>query len=507
MPVFGIDVSKPGEYIAARATRDCRNMLVRRSQIEKRPGCESAGAGLGERIQYMIELEKGDGITYFLRIGPTKFEELNKATLVWTSRAHAALTGTTQDQVSAALPLLSGDRILVYTNGVDPIRKFIGGGNDANLGGSPPLAKFLLYYGSYLMLLNIIDSGDRFPWRVQWCDTGDPETWSGGGTNAGSAELLDDSEDITGGGYYGRNITVHKENTIYVGYLTNSSSVFAFERRETGAGTVANKTILSLPSGEQIFLARDGLRLFNGITAPPIEAPINDEIRESLNPEMAYKSWAKIVRELDEVHIGIPIGNDDEPSTVYKFNYVTRQVYKDVRPNLTFVSQYTNTQGQLAWDDLPTTWDAWVGPWNSIALASLNPVYVFGYSDGTVKKQNTGSSDDGTAIDGLWDSKDFTSVDFKLSADLFMRWQEIRIWAKGGGNVSVYYSLDGGTTFVLAGSIALASDFPSDFSPQVVYLDQVSTRCGIRLVHDDDNQGFTMKQFAMTAVPREQAGR
>lgn len=507
LPVFGIDYSKPGEFVMARATKDCRNVLVRRSLIQKRPGVESAGLSLGERVQLMVELEKGNNTTHFVRIGPTKFEELNKTTLAWTSRAHAALTGVASNQISAAFPLLSGDRILTYTNGVDAVRKFVGGGNDAVLGGTPPLAKILLAYGDYLLLMNITDGGNRRPWRVQWCDTANPETWSGG--NAGSKELLEDSGDILGAGYMGRNFTIHKENAIYVGYLTNSSAVFAFERRETGAGAVANRTILSLPSGEQLFLARDGLRIFNAITAPLIEAPINDELKESLNPEYAYKSFGKVVRELDEAWICAPIGSDTEPSTIYKFNYVTRQVHKDVRQNVTAIAEYKNTQGQLSWDALPHTWNAWVGPWDSISLASLNPIYIFGYADGSVKKQNTGSSDDGTAIEARWDSKDLTALDFDEVGvpDLLMRWLEIRVWAKGGGSLDVWYTLDGGVTYLLGGTITLSSEFPSDNSPQVVYIDKVSVRCGIRLIHDDNNQTFYMKQYALHAVPREEAGR
>lgn len=507
LPVFGLDYSKPGEFVAARATKDCRNVIIRRSLIEKRPGVETAGASLGERVQYMIELEKGNKTTHFLRIGQTKFEELNKTTLVWSDRAHAPLTGTVSDQISAALPLLAGDRILVYTNGLDPIRKFVGGGNDAVLGGSPPLAKILLYYGTYLLLMDVTDTGNRFPWRVQWSDSADPETWSGG--NSGSTELLEDSGSITGAGYHGRNLTAHKENAIYVGYLTNSSSVFAFERRETGAGTIANRTILTLPNGEQLFLARDGLRTFNGITAPLIESPINDELRESLNPEFAYKSFGKVVNERDEAYICVPIGSDEEPSTIYKFNYVTRQVFKDVRTDLTAIAEYKNTIGQKTWDETTTPWDGSVGYWDNIYLAALNPVYVFGFADGTVKRQNTGSSDDGVAISARWDSKDFVSGDFEDvgGSDILMRWQEIRIWARGSGSIAIWYSVNGGTSYILAGSVTLSADYPDDNAPLRAWIDKVSVRCGIRLIHDTDNQTFSLKQFALVATPREEAGR
>lgn len=500
LPVLGIDISKPGEYVAAQATTNAQNVRVRRATIEKRPGTESAGDSLGERLIEMAELDTGSAY-FFVRWGLTKFEEFNKATKAWTNRANAALTGTEADMISYAFPLLSGSRIMVYTNGLDAIRKYIGGSNDANLGGSPPLCKYLLFYANYLLLLNITTGGNRFPWRVQWCDLGDPETWVGG--DAGSADLLEDSAGITGGGLLGQFATIHKENAIYIGQLTNSSAVIRFERRETGAGAVAHRSILSLPSGEQVFLARDGFRVFNGISAPLIESQVNDEIRDTLNPQYAYKAWAKLIKELDEVHIGVPIGSSTEPDTVYKFNYVTRQVFKDKRSNLTALGEYRNTEGQTAWDDLPGTWDEWVGPWDSIALADLNPVYVYGFNDGSVTQENTGSTDNGTAIESTWDSKDFTALDYGLPADTLMRWQGAQFWVKGSGSPEIFYSTDGGNTWTSAGTITLTDEYPADVSTQIAYFDKVAIRCRIRLSHKSNNQTFTMKQFTLVGVPRE----
>lgn len=501
-PTLGIDTSQPGEYVAARASTYARNVRMRRSIIEKRPGVTSLGDSLAERVQYLGELN--DGLTtHFYRIGLTKFQELNKTTLAWTSRASAALTGGVTDQISVAYPLLSGARILTYTNGKDAIRKWTGSGNDAVLGGSPPLAKYLIAYGGYLILLNVTSSGNKYPWRVQWCDTGLTETWTGG--NSGSQELLEDSNDITGGGYFGQYFTVHKENAIYIGYLTQSSTVFRFERRDTGAGTISHKTIQSLPTGEQAFLARDGIRVFNGTNAPLIESPIADDIRDYLNPEMSYKAWSKVVRELDEYWCGLPSGSDEEPDTIYKFNYVTRQCHIDKRANVCAVGEYLNTVGQISWDEQTTTWDGAVGSWDDIRLATLNPILCFGDSSGVTTSQDNGSSDNGTAIDANWDSKDYTSVDYQLPDSMLMEWQGAHVWARGSGTLSVYYSLDGGSSFLSAGTITLASDYPADVSPQVVYFHGLSGRCRLRFRHSTNAQRFDLKQFSLWAISREES--
>jgi hypothetical protein len=501
LPVLGLDKSKPGQFIAARATTNAKNARVRRSIIEKRGGTAAIGLTLGERVQEIFEFN--DGSVYHLcRWGPTKFQEFDRASKVWQNKANAPLTGGVDDQISVATPLLSGSRILAYTNGLDAIRKYTGSGNDANLGGSPPIAKYVIDFGPYLVLLNVTDGGNHYGWRVQWPDTGDCETWSGG--NANSQDLLEDSGDITGGGKFGQYITVHKEDSIYIGYLTQDTTVFHFERRATGAGTIAHRSIKTLPTGEQIFLARDGLRLFQGTSAPLIESPIADEIREFLNPQYAYKSFADLRRELDEVWIAMPIGNDTEPATVYKFNYVTRQLHVDYRTNMTACGLYTNTVGQITWDDLSHTWDAWVGPWDNIQLASLNPITAFGDSSGVTTKEDTGSSDNGTAIDLEWDSKDFGSDDYGLEPNLMMEWQGIHLWLKGSGSASIYYSVDEGQSWTLIDTIALNSDYPDDMDPQVVYFDSLSTKCRMRLKHNTNNQTVAMKQFAMIAVPREE---
>lgn len=503
LPIFGIDRSKPGEYIAARATSNCSNIRVKRSLIEKRPGTEAVGDSMSERVQLLTELDTGLA-THFVRIGPTKFEELNKTTLAWTSRASSALSGDESKIVSATFPLLSGSRIMAYTNSADAIRKWTGTGNDADLGGSPPKCKYLIYYGGYLIAVNITDdgSGNVYPWRVQWCDTGDPETWTGG--NSGSQDLLEDSNDSTGCGYFGQYFTIHKENAIYIGYPSNTTRVFQFERKETGAGSVAHGTIISLPTGEQFFVARDGFRTFNGIVAPLIEAPMVDEIREFMNPEYAFKSWAKLVKELDEVWVGVPMFGDTEPSTVYKFNYRSRQVYRDDRTNCTACGDYKNTVGQLTWDELSHSWDAWTGPWDDILLASLNPIIVFGTSGGVTTRQYTGSDDAGSSIDGDWKSKSLTSDDFGLSPGILMEWNELNVVARGSGTLSIMYSTDDGNSWNNAGSIELDSEFPDSLSPQIVYFDAISDKLTVRARNNVSGETFSVKEFFVNAVPREE---
>lgn len=499
LPVLGLNTSAPGEYIDPREAPTCQNIEINRSVIQKRLGGNALGTSLGERVMAGRELQIGS-LGFTLRVGLTATELLDKITNTWSSVNHAVWTGTAADRFDFAFPILSGEKIMTITNGIDAIRKYTGVGNTAALGGSPPLAKYQVAYKTYLMLANITTGGNDFPWRVQWSDTGDPENWSTG--NAGSQELIEDGLDITGLGLFGDYVTVHKESAIYVGYLVATSAVFRFDRKNTGVGAVSHDTIRSLPTGEQIFLARDGIHIFNGITAPLIPSPIMDEIRESLNPANAYKACSVVLREKDEYWCAMPIGSQTDPETVYKYNYRTGRVWKDVRPNLTAMWVYEKTD-QTTWDQEVGTWDSDTTRWDDVIYLDLNPVVLTGDSSGNVIRREAVYNDNGTAIDARWESKDYTAQDLgDNELGRIVDWTAIQVWAKGN-TVDLEYSINGGDTWTAIGTITLDSDYPGDDAPDYGWFDVASSRIRFRFSNDTAGETFTLKQFVVEGQLRE----
>jgi hypothetical protein len=501
LPSKGLVVDRPAEYVDSRSAVNIKNMEISRSELRKRYGTSALGAALGERILRYFELQVGP-VTRLIRVGPTEIEDYNQNTDSWASVTSNPLSGADTDVVDFAFPLLSGAKIGVYTNKIDPIRKISITGNDADLGGSPPLCKFVRAFGPYLVLAYVIDGGDTFYSRVQWCDTGDPETWTGG--NANSVDLLEDPDDITGLGVFDNFLTVHKGKSIYLGQLVTTSDVFRFDRKATGAGAVSGATIANLPSGEQIFLSTDGIRLFNGITAPLIESPIQDELRESMNVEYLYRSQGVYVEELDEYHVAIPIGNDQNPNTVYKYNHRTKQIYKDYRTDLTALGLFTNASN-LRWSDFPVAWSSTSLRWNARVLQSLSPVVLYGDTAGTTTRRiSTTNNDNGSAVEGVWETKDFTAEDFGIpDIDTLMRWKGLELWAKGSGSLLVYYSLDGGSNWTLGGTLTLGADYPDDDAPMNVYFDQVKSRVRFRFYNATADETFTLKKYQIEATRRE----
>lgn len=494
LPVEGLDFTIPAEYIGDRFSPNNQNFRAYRGLLRKRNGSSAFGATLGERVMAGREFNR-EGTLFNIRIGLDEIERYDSGSSAWVNIHGTVLTGGIEDLVDTAVPLLSGKRILVITNGIDNMRQWTGTGNTTDLGGSPPVARFIQEYKTYLVAANIAGGVDVTQ-RVQWSDTAQPNVWSGG--NSGAVDLIEDGDDITALTVFSDFLCVHKRSSIYLGSLVSSGQVFRFERKNTRVGTVASNSIVNLPTGEQIFLATDGLRVFNGIQAPLIDAPINDEIRESLNPNHANKAWGVLVRELDEVWIGVPLGSQEVGETVYRFNYLTRRCFKDSRANINAAWRFTQGATFTSWDDTPGTWDSQTTIWNEGSLNPSFPVVMFGDTTGiTTSDDDTALDDNGTDINAFFESKDFES-DFKGQLS---RWQRMELWARGA-SVDIDYSTDRGETWTFIDTYPLSSSFPTDAAPINVWFDVVSTKIRFRFRSESDGL-LDIKQFIPYYQPRE----
>lgn len=495
LTVSGLDVSKPSEYISPENTPNCQNIRVYRNVLKKREGTSVLGGALGEYVmggKYLIRT----GVGYNVRVGPTKVELYNTGTFAWDAITGTALTATNTDTVDFAMPLLSGQRILCITNGIDAIRKYTGTGNTAALGGTPPVCKYITEYKDYMVVAYVTTGGSTYTTRVQWCDTSNPENWSTG--NSGSKDLNDDNEDITAIKTFGEYVSVHKRSSIYLGYLVSTSSVFRFDKKAVGAGTIAFTTIQNLPGGLQAYLAVDGIRLFNGVSSELIPSQMNDEIRETLNFQYVKYSWSLVVPELDEYWVGVPIGSSQVGDTVYKFNYKTGATHKDKRTNIISAWNYVNSV-VLSWNDIASTWDSYSERWDANASGVSTFTPLFGDTSGyTTVRSVIVNNDNTVAIDGFWESKDFESDEKGRLA----RWMQAEIWALGNA-VTVDYSTDGGLTWNSPKTFTLASDYPSDDDPLIYYFDVVSSKLRLRFRNNTLGETFSLKQFVISYVNRE----
>lgn len=498
LPIQGLDISLPGEYIDQRGTPDCSNIELYRSVLKKRGGTTAVGTTASQRILGIKELFANS--TYYpVRIGTTAVQSLSAGT--WGSIAGSALNGDDTSRVDISVPLLSGARVLVYSNFIDNIRKWTGTGNDSTLIVTPatdkPLAKYMIAYSGYLVLFYVSIGGTVYQQRGYWSDTGDITNFQTG--NSGYMDLIEDGEDITGAALFGNYIAVHKESSIYLWYLVNTDDIFAAERKSTGAGAISHFTIQNLPTGDQMFLARDGFHLFNGVSAPLINLSVMDEIRESMNPEYVYRCWSCVIREKDEYWCGVPIGSQTEAETVYKYNYRTGQMYRDARTGISAVGSYTLTTSK-SWAEQIGDWQSAAGTWDDVSLLKLFPPILFGDNTGITTRREDVNNDNNVAISSYWTSKDYEAVDSDKGK--LGRWTKLMVWAKGS-SLTIEYSINEGQSWIAITTLALTVSYPTDAAPAIAYFDVVSSKIRFRFSNNIAGEVFYLKQFVIWHSARE----
>ncbi|KKK71764.1 hypothetical protein LCGC14_2910640, partial [marine sediment metagenome] len=300
IPVLGLDTSGPGPLIDRRATPDCQNVRIERTQIQKKEGYSELGSATTGDIVLLGEFDR-EGTKYFFRLSTLEFEWWNNPAAAWVNYTNGNLSGVVTQPCDFSTAKISGKNILVFTNYIDAIKKWLGSGNNiANLGGSPPKAKYLLGFNRFLLLGYIKDGADIYPERVQWPDYDDPESWTEGvASNAGSYDL-DDGYEITGMIRLGNNAIVPKTDSIWVGYLTGDDRVWQFESVERRLGFLVGNTIKVIPGGLILGLSKHGIVQFNGLRAQIVAPGIFEDIRDNANPNNIVKAFAAIVAELHE---------------------------------------------------------------------------------------------------------------------------------------------------------------------------------------------------------------
>lgn len=146
--------------------------------------------------------------------------------------------------------------ILYIVNGVNSNRKWTGTGSTAVQGGSPPTVKFVIVHKN--RMFGAGSSSNRS--RVYFSDLADAESWP-------ALNFLDvgkgDGDVITGMIVYLDAVVIFKNNSIW--FLQGDAPSNYVLRRITNEAGCVNVSSLALVKNTVAFLARDGVRFFDGI--------------------------------------------------------------------------------------------------------------------------------------------------------------------------------------------------------------------------------------------------
>lgn len=440
MPVKGIDFSVPGTFIDDRNSFPM-NMRFYRGELRKRPGKTVIGAVAGDSTQIMGlgKLEMSSGLRYLVRNSKGKLELYDTGTGLWGSIASTPFSGGDDDFFSYAT--VTESDLLIITNGVDKIRKWGGSGNNAALGGSPPLAKYCCYISPYLLIAYTNDGAFIKPWAIQWCDTAQPEVWTGG--NSGGVLISNEPSAIQNIVKLNEFAACYKEKSIWLGRKVETSDIFIFDPIKTGIGLGSPRSVAEA-EGIHYFMGQNDFYYFNGIQITPIGAPVRDYIFTRIDRSKIDRCFAITIEELSEVWFFVIITGYSWPTEVWKFNYKLGFWMQDSCDQLTAAISWARTTTQ-SWDEDPGAWDSDQGPWDAGVGVTDYENVMFGLSTGyTHQLDYTVTEDNLVAVDANVTTKDFTGdqLEFKKA------WLKLDVFARGVGKLYTDYSVDEGGNYI-----------------------------------------------------------
>jgi hypothetical protein len=226
-----------------------------------------------------------DGNVYNYAGNASKLYELSSGS--WSDKSKPGGYTTATDEIWS---FAKEGNVVVATNIFDaPQAITLGAANFADLGGSPPKARFAAFSNNHLLLANVNDSVDgAVPHRVWNSALGDHTGWTQGTNQCEYYTLLGNGGWIYGlvGGEYA---VIFQEKSItratYLGY----GSIFQYDEIEGGRGTKASNSIVQI--GHHIYyFADDGFRVFNGTNSTSIgKNKVNETIVNEVDQAYVHR--------------------------------------------------------------------------------------------------------------------------------------------------------------------------------------------------------------------------
>jgi len=469
LPSMGMDYSRPATLID-NANCFPQNMSFSRGDITKRAGRSLFGdtAISGAPVMGYGTFYMGSGARHILRVSTNNLEKYNELTNVWDDIAVTPFSGDADDYFAFAT--VAESDLIAISNGVDNIRKWTGSGNQQLLGGTPPICKTMCYLSPYLILGNLIESGTPNPWKVAWCDTANPEIWTGG--NSGSELLSDESSEIVRLKKLNEYAAAYKKDSLWLGRL-DVSDVISFDCVKTGIGIVS-KNAVAEAEAVHYFMGYNDFYSWDSSGITPIGKGVRDEVFSTIDKTQLHKCFAVHAKDTTEIWFAVVTTGQTYPTQIWKYNYRYGIWYFDTIANITAGIEFEG---------------------NAFAERT-----ILGDSSGySYRVDPTAHNDNGVAISSYVITKDFVADKFEYEK----RWLQIDLWAYGSATLYVDYSIDRGTTWTSLSSATLEASMP--IFPITLWFDVVSSHIRFRFRNAGDGEYFYLRKFFPYYLGREEA--
>jgi hypothetical protein len=208
---------------------------------------------------------------------------------------------------------------MMATNGSDPIKKFDPTTPTVmtTLAAGAPTARYLAVVRGILMAAYAAGNAQR----VQWSDTGNPATWTTGGSSLAGTQDMATGGDITGlvGGEYA---LVLQESRITRWSFTGDTTIWQVDEILTDIGCPLPKSLATVGK-VSFFWSNRGFMAFDGTTAEPIGTEKIDRTFQALLDRNYMDNISAVIDPLRSLYI-VSVPSSNPPTSVLLYNYVEK---------------------------------------------------------------------------------------------------------------------------------------------------------------------------------------
>ena len=399
-PDLGLVSGYPEHDVPDRAWTRVENARFLFGKAQKVPGfIRVQAAALDSQIMGLFDFVRTDGFQAWIAVTRTKVykKEPTDATFVDITGA-SPLTATVDDWAD----FTTFKDVLLITNGRDPIKKWTGAGNIANLGGSPPKARRIETFQNHVMLAWVDPvEATPFPQRIQWSELGLSESWAiGGSSDAGILELTDEPSGVLEIKGLRDTLVAYKEDAIHFVDYTVFPFTMSTRRMVTSAGPISARMVAA--THDVHYFASNDRQIYKMTTSgpEPIGRAIESDFFGELNFSKKSRAFAFVNEQDQEIYFVIPTGGSEFPNMAYMFRHMDAQP-KWGRRELAATASSPGGVRQLqdiTWDSVASSWDAQTLTWDDTRSSAGANIILHGTEGGLVHKHTLGENDADGAI-------------------------------------------------------------------------------------------------------------
>lgn len=384
------------------------------------------------------------------------------------------LLGVDSIQISAVT--VPSEDWVVFTNGVDAIKKY-NGSSVTDLGGlnavNVDTCRTIEIYNNVMFLGFTTESGTKIPYRIRNCDVAAFETWNSG--VAGIRDLLDTSEFIVRLALLGPYLIAYRKKSVVRGeWIGDADNLVNWNTTITGRGVVSHDGVVDVGDFHVVIDTNDLYAYHGGLDIDTLIEEIFYKlfgISTEIAPAFIERVFGAYVNGLREVFIFWPDADDEYPTRIARYNLFTgKWSIRTFSEEISGFGEFLADAGKV-WSELDGTWLQQQTSWTSQTVLATSPsILLCGKADLQVFEYDyLNTTDDGTGIAWRWASKNFFHPRLQLTVDFF------EILAKGG-TLTVEYSFDRGRTWRQYGTLSLSSEAAQKRITKQITSNQVSWR-------------------------------